>query len=514
MDINLDLIKQIISSDELCAKVNSAVYKESYKRQIMKFVLYLCDDVKSNIVYINRYLKFFVIGDDLNKEDKFFDPVLLKSYSKHVLDSEYLSLLSSFGFDEIKELLMKKYDQFVQSNSSYDITRMLNFYKYACGDYILPNNYVDYIVREVVKSDFVFDYDLMVYFYRQFALSYASSRGININFSVCTEFVQNDPYYDNRKNGVIIYKHDITNKLNYNILASIFYQIKYLYVLKSINDPNNSCYSFEQLRLVKEISLISILGEVDFNNNYSHISFSNSLHRESFSTVANYLKKLGIDFNGFNDFIDIDFDSSIGSIDILFDQVINREGVNLLKSLIKNYPILACEYKSDKKKSLLNLLLDIYSNRKLLINLNKDLEWFKSKNDNEFSNAKVERLENKISICKSCIGVMNLIVNNGDMLLEDLLRSISDLILYDTNKPYVKNDIYSVLKVVVPRKIERLCSGHDPVYIENVRKKVIDCYLQSLNTVRNIFDMDYFMRLYSTLDVINIVFEKIKQVSL
>lgn len=507
MDINLDLIKQIISSDELCIKVNSTTYRDSYKNQIRRFVLYLCDDSKTNIKYINRYLKYFVINGN-NKEEMFFDPVVLKSYSKNITDSEYLNIIKSFGFFDIKELLMKKYDQIIKSNSDYDLTRMFNFYMYICGNTILPNNYIDYFVKKSTINDFTFNQETIIYFYKQFALSYSNSRGLNVNFNVMDNYVKSDPYYDNKKNSIFIYKHDLSSKINYSVLASIFSQIKYLYVLRSINDTNNNTYSFEQLRLVKELCLISILGEEAFNNSYSHISFSNTLHHESYDTVLNYLKKLGISKNFDN--IEFDLDTSVGSIDVLFDSVIKREGVNLLKSLIKNYPVLACEYKIDKKKSLLSLLLDIYSNRKLLVNLNKDLEWYKNKNDNEFAIAKITRLENKISICESCINVMNLIVNNGDMLLEDLLRSISDLILYDTNREYIKNDIYSVLKIVVPRKLSKMCSGKDSKYVEDVRKKVVECYLQSLNTVRSNMDMDYFMKLYSTLDNINKVFENNK----
>lgn len=503
MDINIDLIKQIISSDELCEKVNSTTYRDSYKKQIMRFVLYLCDDIKTNISYINRYLKFFVVNNK-NKEDAFFDPVLLKSYSKDISDTDYLNIIGGFGFYEIKELLIKKYDQIVKSGTYYDIIRMLYFYMYICGNMVLPNNYIDYFTKYIILNDLSFRDDLIVYFYKQFALSYSLSRGLNIKFRVVQEITKSDPYYDNRKNEISIYRHEITNRLNYNVLASIFAQIKYLYILKSINDPDNVVYSFEQLRLVKELCVVSLIGEDEFNSNYSHISMSNTLHQESHKTLKSYFNKLGVKVN--IDSVLFDIDMSIDSIDVLFDNVLNSEGPNLLKSLIKNYPVLACEYKFDRKKSLLNLLLDIYSNRKLLVNLNKDLDWYRTKNDNEFAASKIKRLENKISVCESCISVMNLIVNNGDFLLDDLLRSISDLILHNSSKDYVKNDIYAVLKVVVPRKVRKMCRGKDKEYIEETRKKIIECYMKSLGTVRNNMDIDYFMKLYSTLDEINKIF--------
>lgn len=323
-----------------------------------------------------------------------------------------------------------------------------------------------------------------------------------------------DPYYDNIKKNITIFKNDITNKIDCNILASIFYQITYLHLARSVNDPNNINYTFEQLHFVKEISLISILGEEYFNNNYGNISFTSNLKKESYKTVNKYLKKLGIECNVQYPKDNIVFDNNVDektdkpiSIDILFDQVIDREGVNLLKSLIKNYPVLGCEYKQDKKKSLLTLLTDIYSNRKLLATLNKDLEWYSTKEQDEIVKSKIERLNKKISICSSYINVMNTIIKNGDMTSSDILRSISDLILYDTNKKTLQDDVFSILMVVVPKKIERLCQNRDPLYITNFRKNIITCYLQSMNTVRSEMDLDYFMRLYSTLENINKVFK-------
>ena len=83
MDINLEMIKRIISSDDLCDKVNSTEYRESYIKQIRSYIVSLCDDVSSirlNIDYINRYLRKFVCIRK-NIDDIFFDDVLLKVYS-------------------------------------------------------------------------------------------------------------------------------------------------------------------------------------------------------------------------------------------------------------------------------------------------------------------------------------------------------------------------------------------------------------------------------------------------
>ena len=506
MDINLDLIKQIISSDELCMKVNSTVYKESYKKQIVKYVLYLCGDIETNISYINRYLKYFVITNK-NKEDAFFDPVVLKSLEKGIHNKEYVDILKSFGFFEIKEILMKKYDQIIKSDNNSNLSKMIYFYMYICGNTVLPTNYVDYFIKKIVTNKYKFNYDMIVYLYKEFALSYSNKYGLNIKFEVRDKFIKSDPYYDSKKNEIFIYKHDIIDEINYSIISSIFSQINYLIILKSINDPDNKVYTFDQLRLVKELCLISILGEDAYNNSYSNISFSNHMHKEAYKKTKEYFSNLGIEIK---DFEDITLDIEKGSIDILFDSVIKKEGVNLIKSLVKNYPVLACEYKPEKKKSILALLLDIYSNNKLLINLNKDLEWHKTKNDNEVTHDKIKKLEDRITVCKSVVSVMNDVINNGDMMLDDLLISISDLILYNTNKEYVKKDIYTVLKSIIPKKIYNMCKGHDVNYIEDVRKKIIECYLTSLNTVRENMDMDYFMKLYSTLDSINLVFEKVK----
>ena len=213
----------------------------------------------------------------------------------------------------------------------------------------------------------------------------------------------------------------------------------------------------------------------------------------------------------FVDDIDIDFDlkdvddstDKAISIDVLFDLTLKRENPNLLKGLISSYPILGSEYKNDKRKSLLNLLLDIYSNRKLLDNLKKDLQWHNmklGKGEDEVIPPKIKRLNNKIYICSSYIDVMNLSINQGDMTSYDIVRSISDLITYDTSNMMIKNDIYSVLNVVIPKKISRLCFGRNSEYVEKFKKNVIKCYLDSMGLVRNNVDTIYFMKVYSTLE--------------
>ena len=235
------------------------------------------------------------------------------------------------------------------------------------------------------------------------------------------------------------------------ILSDIFFQIKYLYLLKSINNSNNKNYSFEQLKLVKEICLKTVLGDEYFDNKYGSISFSNELKEQSKYTVKSYYKKLGLSLE-IVDSVDFSFDEELSdlddkaiSVDVLFDLVLKHENPNLLRGLVKSYPILSSEYRNDKKKSLLTLLLDIYKNRKLLNNFNKDLNWYKSKlgkDEDLVIIPKIERLNDKISVCSSYINVMSSIINNGDMTSSDILRSISDLITYDTNDVIAKNDIF------------------------------------------------------------------------
>lgn len=513
MDINLELIKRIISSDELCDKVNSLEYKDSYISQIENYILSLCNNigtVNSNIEFINRYLrKFVVVGS--NKEDVFFDKVLLKLYGYNLTNDDFNSILSSFNYVEVKELLIKKFDQIIinRSNiSDYEIIRMFSFYYYVCPNYALPNNYIDFFTHYFVSKNISLDYNLMVFYYKSFASCFALSKGINTSFEV-VEYVSNDPYYD-RRSKVIVYKQNISEKVDSNILADIFYQIKYLYLMNCVNSSNNYSYSFEQLRLVKEICLISILGDDYYDKNYGDISFSNELKKQARNTVRDYFFSIGIDKVVNLDYevlsipgnIDDDTDKAI-SVDVLFDLTLNRENPNLLKELLRNYPILGCEYNRDKRKSLLKLLLDIYSNRKLLGNLKTDLEWHNLKLGNDQDKLilpKIDRLKNKISLCSSYINVMSLSINNGDMTSYDLIRSISDLITYDTNDKMIQNDICMILSTIVPKKIKSLCLDRSLQYKENFKKRVIKCYLDSMGLVRSNLDTIYFMKVYASLE--------------
>lgn len=514
MGINFDLIKRIISSDELCDKVNSTEYRSTYLNQIESYVLSLISDISninSNMEYINRYLNKFVITND-SKEDIFFNIVLLKLYNLKIKNSDFLSILDSFKFDEVKELLMKKYDQIVINKgevSESELIRMLSFYCYVVPDYILPNSYIDFLTYNLVSNDVSLSYELIVHFYKAFTLSFASSKDLNVIFEIHSSIVKNDPYYDNRKNLVVLYNQNISDNVNDVILSDIFYQIKYLYLLKSINSSSNKIYSFEQLKLVKEVCLKSILGDEFFDSKYGSISFSNELKEQSKYTVKSYYKKLGLSLDVI-DSVDFSFDEDLSdlddkaiSIDVLFDLILKRENPNLLRGLIKSYPILSSEYRNDKKKSLLTLLLDIYKNRKLLNNFNKDLEWYKSKlgkDEDLVIIPKIEKLNDKISVCSSYINVMSSIINNGDMNSSDILRSISDLITYDTNDVMIKNDIFSIMNSVIPKKVSRLCRDRSLGYRDNLKKKVIKCYLDSMGLVRNNMDTIYFMKLYSTLE--------------
>jgi len=513
MDINVEMIKRIISSDELCDKVNSTDYKDSYIRQIESYVISLCDSassIKSNIDCINRYLKKFVINDK-NKERIFFNSVLLKVYSYSIKNDGFDKILESFNFDGVRELLVHKYNQVILSNSFNsidDLNMMLKFYCYACPNYVMPLDYINYFTYHLVSKSIVLDYDLICYYYKMFSLSFSLSKDLSISFEVSNKVDNVDPFYEKSKK-IIVYKQNIGNKVDYKILSDIFYQIKHLYLIEGIN--NNDCYSFEQLRLVKEICLNSILGNSYFDSNYGNISFSSDLRRQSRKTVKDYFNHLKLNVS-----VDLDYDilsisnevdddtDKCFNIDILFDVILKEENPNLLKELIKSYPILGCEYRNDKRKSLLNLLLDIYKNRKLLINLNKDLEWHKKKLETDDKNIylpKIERLNKKINVCTSYINVMSMIINNGNMTSDDLLRSISDLITYDTTDLNVQNDIYSVLNKIVPKMIKGLCSDRNVLYKEQLKKRVIKCYLDSMGLARNNFDSVYFMKIYGTLEL-------------
>lgn len=520
MNINLDLIKKIISSDDLCDKVNSSEYKDAYREQIKKYVLFLVDDIiqnnnVSNISFINRYIRKFVISEKISKEEKFFDEVALKVYGLKVNNDDFNNILKDLNFYEIKELLIKKYDQIISGKMNIDdltLSRMFSFYYFVCPNYVLTTDYVNYFVFNIITRKINFDYNIMCYIYKQFALSFAFSKNLSVSFSVEDSVMGNDPYYDVDKSKIIIYKQSISNTIDYRVLSDIFFQINYLYLIKSINDNKNNYYTYEQLQLVKEIILITILGNDYFDNHYRNISFSNQLRLQSNKIVLDYLKSLGVVVP--NNILNIDFDDVVQeennvnelddkviSIDILFGNVIKRQNNNLIKEIVRNYPILGCEYKSDKKKNLINLLLDIYSNKKLLKNLNKDLQWYSEKcQGDDFVNSKIEKLKNKISVCSSYIEVMNSVINNSDMASDDIVNSINGLISYKTNDISLQNDICLVLNVVIPKKIRRLCEDRDSKYIDSFRKKVVFCYLDSMNKKKDDVDMIYFMKIYSSLE--------------
>lgn len=511
MDVNLELVKRIISSDELCDKVNSGDNSELYIKQIQSYVLSLADiNANGNINYINRYLRKFVLNK--SKEDIFFDKVLLKCYSLGIKDTEFLNILSSFNFDGIKEILVKKYNEYVVNRTKVSpdtLIKMLSLYCYTCPNYIFPISYINYFTYYLYSLNVFLEIDLMSYFYKEFSLCFSTSKNIKTSFVVQDNVDDNDPYYDNTRRKIILYRNSIGNSIDPFVLADIFFQITYLYILNGINDTNNKVYTFDQLQLVKEICLISILGNDFYNINYGDVSFSTSLRKQSLDVVSNYfssldlkvvLKKEVIDSISVDKQLDCKTDKVI-SIDILFDQVIRNENPNLISSLIRSYPILGSEYKNNKKKSLLNLILDIYSNKKLLINLNKDLEWYKGKKEDELVAKAIQKLNNKISVCNSYISVMNSIIMNSDITTYDLLRSISDLITYSHSNKMVKNDICLVMREIIPKKIKRLCIDRDDDYKQELKKKIIKCYLDSLELVKNQISVDYFMKLYSTLEL-------------
>lgn len=514
MDIDIELVKRIISSDELCDKVNSAEYRDSYIKQIENYILSMIDDssnINFNMQYVNRFLNKFVIST-VNKEDIFFNPVLLKLYCMDIRNDDFLNILNSFNFFQVKELLMGRYEQIIDGNgkvTDLELLHMISFYCYVYPNYVLPIKYIDFFTYNFVSRNFKLNYDLISYFYKIFSLSFSSSRNVTCGFEIISTVSFKDPYYDSKKNNVVIYRQNIKDSVDYLVLADIFYQIKYLYLLKCVNEPNNS-YSFEQLRFVKEICLNSILDEDYFNSNYGDISFINELKNQSKGVVKSYYKKLGLELDISDDVyfsIDFDEDDNIDksiSIDVLFDLVLKSENPNLLRGLVKNYPVLGCEYKLDKKKSLLSLLLDIYKNKKLLSSFKKDLNWYNDKlgkNEDLIIIPKIERLNNKISVCSSCIGVMSCIISSGDMTSYDIIRSISDLITYTTNDSKVQNDIYVIMSSYIPKKISRLCDGRSLKYRENFKQKIIKCYLDSMGLVRNSIDSLYFMKLYSCLEV-------------
>lgn len=517
MDVNFELIKRIISSDELCDKVNSGDNKEIYIKQIQNYVLSLLDNVNSNIEYVNRYLRKFVLQK--NSEDIFFDKVMLRCGGLNIKDSEYLSILDSMGYNSIKESLLKKYNDYIVNKtkvSSDILVKMLSFYYYTCPGFIFESDYINYFTYYLYSMNVKLNFELISYFYKQFALCFSKSKGINNSFEVLDDFEGIDPYYDNVKKKIVIYKNNVNDFVDPFVLSDIFYQITYLYILKGINDSESKIYTFEQLELVKEICLISILGTDYYDINYGDVGYSSYLKNQSLDVVSKYFSALGINISLKKDVInsisvDRKLDSKtdkVISVDILFDQVIRNENPNLISTLVRNYPVLGSEYKGGKKKSLLGLILDIYTNKRLLINLNRDLEWYKKKKEDELIvKPKIEHLNNKILVCNSYIRVMNSIIMNGDLTTYDLLRSISDLITYSHSNKMVKNDICLVMREVIPKKIRRLCLDRDDEYKDELKKKIIKCYLDSLELVKNQISVDYFMKLYSTLELCILAFD-------
>ena len=387
------------------------------------------------------------------------------------------------------------------------LIRMLNFYRYIYPKFVFTKEYVDYFTYYLYSLDVSLEHDVICYFYKEFTYYFCDTKGINRSFEITSNVIKNDPYYDNVRHKISISSKDVSDKVDPLILSDIFYQIVYLYILKGINDPNNKVYTFEQLKLVKEICLMSIIGFDYYDQNYGSISFSNELREESYKTVSDYFGRLGLKYvfkknkpgsaiENVDDLEDRPF-----SIDILFDQMLKKENPNLIVGLVRNYPVLGTEYKNGKKKSILNLILDIYNSKKLFSNLNKDLLWYKRKEKDLVVSDKIERLNDKISVCSSYINVMNSIILNSDLTSYDLLRSISDLITYQRNDLKIRGDIYLILKDVIPKKIKRLCEGRDSIYRENLKRKIIKCYLDSMNLIKNSVDISYFMKLYSTLEL-------------
>ena len=77
--------------------------------------------------------------------------------------------------------------------------------------------------------DVSLDFDLLSYFYKEFSLSFSESKSVKTTFSVNENIESTDPYYDNVKNKIIVYKSSIGSNVDPFVLADIFYQITYLY---------------------------------------------------------------------------------------------------------------------------------------------------------------------------------------------------------------------------------------------------------------------------------------------
>lgn len=517
MNTNLDLIKRIISNDDMCDKVNSMDCKDTYISQVKNYVLSLIKNYSINdIPYIVRYIDKFVIDYYNNPEDMFFDSVVLSVCNMN--DLLIQNTLKKFDFFNTKDVLFKRYEGIIKNNSFIDdfsFNRMFLFYYYVCNDFIMPTNYVDYFIGYVYKNSLELSYDFLVYLYKQFSLSYSKSQGVNLSFSVVDFLIENDPYYDNKNNEITVFRPNIGSTISKDVIADIFYQIKYLYLVNCINNSNNINYSYEQLLLVKELSLVSILGDDYYYKNYGNISYKNILKSESYDKMVKYFSMLGINVSSsFSSGVFVDSGLSddldkVLSIDLLFNNVLKRENPNLIRELVRNYPVLGIEYKNNRRKNMLDLLIDIYNNKRLVINLNKDLEWHNKRNshDDEIEAKKVLKLNNKLAVCNSCNSVMNSIINNSDYSSFEILDSVFALITYNTKDLIIKSDIITIVSSIVPNKISKLCEGRNDVYINDFKKRFISCFLDALGKVDCISDISYFMNIYECFNKIILSFK-------
>jgi len=504
MDINVDLIKNIIGSDDLCDKVNTSEYRNAYIEQIKIYLLDLLNN-EYDIQYIIRYIKKFVLQYS-SKEDMLFDEVLLKTYSLNINNTEFKSILVNISFEDTKNVLLQRYNEIINNNvdiSDFSFNRMIRFYCYALNDLVLSKKNVDYFIRCIFKKNVDLNKDIVRYIYKVFSIAYSS-------FKTCVFLDSNsskDPYYDGDYNGIVLYNEYVSDSIDLDVIADIFYQIDYINLYTEINGKSIR-YTYEQLKFAKEMCLYNILGKKYFFENYSDISYTNVLHENAYNKLNEYLNNLGISSNlKYDCILEVDYENndddndSIISIDLLFDQVVKRENDNLLRQYIYKYPVLGSEYKGSNKKSLLNLLLDIYNNKKLLKNFYHDLEWYNSKDSQDIVvSEKQEKLKNKISICSSYIEVMNSIINNSNISSEEVIKSISALITYGTDDVNCQNDIYMILNYVIPKKIRSLCYNRNEKYIEKFRKNVVSSYLSSMNKKSKDFNFNYFMKIYSCLE--------------
>lgn len=504
MDINVDLIKNIINSDELCDKVITSEYRNAYIVQIKDYILNNIDN-DLDIKCVIRYIKKFVLLYS-SKEDMLFDEVVLKLYSLNLNNVDFKNVLFTISFEETKNTLIQRYNSIISSNvdlSDVSFNRMIRFYCYVLNDLVLSKKNVDYFMYFIFKKNVTLNKDIVKYIYKIFAVTYSSFMSCVFLDSVDTR----DPYYDGDYSGVVLYNNYISDSIDLDVFADILYQIDYINLYKEVSGKSIS-YTYEQLLFVKELCLYNVLGKKYFFENYSDISCINILKKNAYDKLDKYLRRLSVfcdlkyEYNIEIDYDKIDDNSdSVVSIDILFDQIMKRENDNLLRQYIYKYPILGSEYKGIGKKSLLNLLLDIYNNKKLLKNFYHDLDWYSSKDSSDIVVAeKIDKLKNKISICSSYIDVMNSIINNSFISSDDVIKSIGDLITYGTDSSDCQNDIYMILSVIIPKKIKNLCYNRNDVYIENFRKRVVSSYLSSMSKKSKDFNFDYFMKIYSCLN--------------